>query len=46
MASVFLPGESPWTGELGGPCPWGRKESDTTTHISDVSLVSSIELSS
>ena len=34
MASVFLPGESPWTGEFGGPCPWGRKESDTTVRLS------------
>ena len=27
---VFLPGESPWTQELGGLYPWGSKESDTT----------------
>ena len=29
--SVFLPGESPRTGE---PGPWGRKESDTVEPLS------------
>ena len=27
---VFLPGEPPWTEELVGYSPWGRKELDTT----------------
>ena len=26
---VFLPEESPWTEDLAGYSPWGRKESDT-----------------
>ena len=30
---VCLPGESPWTEELGGYRPWGRKKSDTTLRI-------------
>ena len=31
---VFLPGESPWTGDLAGYSPRGRKESDTTERLS------------
>ena len=31
---VFLPGESPWTEEPGGPQSMGRKESDTTEQLS------------
>ena len=27
---VFLRGESPWTEEPSGPCPWSRKEPDVT----------------
>ena len=31
---VFLPGESPWIEEPGGPRPWGHKESDMTKQLS------------
>ena len=31
---VFLPGESPWSEELAGCSPWGRKELDTTEQLS------------
>ena len=29
-SSILARRESPWTEELGGYCPWGHKESDTT----------------
>ena len=31
---AFLPGESPWTAELGGSTPWGHKDSDMTERLS------------
>ena len=34
--SVFLPGESHGQRSLAGCSPWGRKESDTTEHLSTV----------
>ena len=42
---VFLPGESPWTEDPGGPHPWGCKESDMTEQLSTHTQISHLNSS-